>query len=406
MSQFRYKAVTSAGEVIEGSLDALSRDDAIKHLRDLGHLPIHAEEAKQSSIGDLLNKDVFGSGKVSRRDVADITRELATLLRAEVELDRSIEIIASFSNRRPVRTLLSRALEDIRGGMSLGDALSRHEPTFSRFYISMVRAGEAGGALAETLERLADTLERNRETTEQIKSALIYPIILMAMAVLSIVILVTLVLPEFKPLFEGTGKKLPWETQLIMDTSDILRDGWWAFLAGFVVALLATYRLAQVPNVRLWWDRNVTRIPLIGTVLRDIEVARLARTLGTLLRNGVPVVPVLEILEATAQNRVVRKRISAVAIAVKQGRGLADTLAGSMIFPDRATHLLHVGEESGRLEPMLIKIGEIYDSEAERGIRRAMALLTPALTLLLGLFIAGIIVSMFIAILSVNEIAL
>lgn len=406
MSQFRYKAVTSAGEVIEGSLDALSLDAAIKQLRDLGHLPIHAEESKESSIAELLNKDVFGSGKVSKADVADITRELATLLRAEVELDRSIEIIASFSHRRPVRTLLTRALEDIRGGMSLGDALSRHERSFSRFYVSMVRAGEAGGTLAETLERLAEYLERSRETAEQVKSALIYPAILMAMAILSIVVLVTVVLPEFKPLFEGTGKKLPWETRLIMDASEILRDGWWVFLAALASAVLVIHRLARIPNVRLRWDRNVTRIPLIGTVLRDIEVARLSRTLGTLLKNGVPVVPVLEILEATAQNLVVRQRIFTVTAAVKQGRGLADTLASSMIFPERATHLLHVGEESGRLEPMLLKIGEIYEGEAERGIRRTMALLTPALTLLLGAFIAGIIVSMFVAILSVNEIAL
>lgn len=404
MSRYRYKAVTSAGEVIEGHLDALSREAAIRQIRDLGHLPIRADEAGASSLSDWLNRDVFGASGLTRGDVVEVTREIATLLRADIELDRTLEMIVSFSRRRGVKTVLGRVLDDVRGGSGLADALAKHERDFSRFYVSMVRAGEAGGALDDAFDRLADYLEGMQNTLERVKTALIYPAILMAMAVMSIVILVGFVLPEFKPLFQGTGRELPASTQAVMAVSDFLETNWWALLLAVAVLLLVVHRLGSVPTVRLSWDRNVTKLPLIGTILRNLEVARLTRTLGTLLMNGVPIVPVLEILESTARNLVIQRQLVQIRMAVKQGRGLTETLGMSPVFPARAAGLLHVGEESGKLELMLLKIADIYDAESVRGIERALSLLTPALTIGLGLLIAGIVASMFVAILSVNEI--
>ena len=407
MGLFRYKAVTGAGETVEGRIEALSRDAAIGQLRQLGYLPIRADEHRSSGFFDLLHRDLFGARKASRKDVVYLTREIATLLAADIELEGALEILTSTSTRRPVTAMLNAVLSDVRGGSSLADALTKHEQVFPSFYISMVRAGEAGGGLVDVFERLAEYLERAQGAAEQIRTALIYPIILLVMAGVSIAILIGLVLPEFRPVFESMGQdKLPGVTRIVMASSDLLRDYGWLLVAGLAVCLLGLNRLMRIPLVRYQWDAKATSVPVIGGLIRNIEIARIMRTLGTLLANGVPVIPALDIVQQTVQNRAIQHRLAGVGNAVKQGRSLPDTLGETAVLPVRAERLLRVGDESGRLEAMLIKIADIYDEEVLQGIRRALSLLTPALTILLGAVIAGIVSSMFVAILSVNEIAL
>lgn len=403
MGRFRYKAVNDTGEVVEGHLEALDQDAAIQQLRGRGFLPIKAEEDAASRLSDLLSKDILGGRTMSRHDVADTTREIATLLQAGIEVDRALEIVESLSRKPAVRTVLGRVLADIRGGSSLTDALGKQEGCFPRYYVSMVRAGEVGGALTEVYERLADYLEQSIEARQRISAALIYPTILLATAGLSILVLITLVLPEFRPLFESAGSKLPALTRIVLMVSDFLRDYWWALIVGGLVCAVVAQRALQAPGMRLKFDEAVIRWPIFGPMVLNLEVARLARILGTLLQNGVSVVPALEIVETTSRNQAIQSELVSVRNAVKQGRGLSDTLGASPILPDKAAQLLKVGDETGRMEAMLMRIADTYDNEVARGIQRALALLTPVLTVVLGLLVAGIVSSMFMAILSINE---
>lgn len=403
MVQFRYKAVNGAGEVVEGHLDAADHDTAIRQLRGRGYLPIKAEADAASKLGDLLNKDIFGGRTLSRQDVTELTREIATLLQAGIEIDRAMEIAASVARKPAVRNLLERILSDIRGGGSLTDALAKEENCFPRFYIGMVRAGEIGGALREVYEHLAEYLERSTAARQRVNAALVYPVILLATAGLSVTVLITFVLPEFRPLFESAGDKLPTLTRILLAVSDTLRAYWWAFAVAMLIAGVAIQRSFRLPHVRLRWDEYVTRMPIFGVLVQSLEVSRLARVLGTLLRNGVSVVPALEISETTTRNLATRRELASIRSAVQQGRALSETLGASPILPDKAAQLLKVGDESGRLEQMLLHIADAYDDEVARGIQRALALLTPVLTIVLGALVAGIVSSMFMAILSINE---
>lgn len=406
MSRFRYKAVSTTGDVVEGDLDALSRDAAVEQLRALGYLPIRAEEVATASVGQWLQRDLFVSRSVNSVDVAYVTHELATLLDSGIELERSLEILASLVEKPAVKNLLNRMLSDLRGGSSLSDAMAKHGSVFPAFYVSMIQAGETGGALPEVFARLADYLESLREMRERVRSALIYPILLMGMAAVSIIVLIAVVLPEFRPLFEDAGDKLPIVTRVVMDVSDVLTAYWWAMLGGLLILAVAVQRAIQLPGVREQWHAKVLRLPVVGGIVHHTEVARLSRTLGTLMSNGVPVVRALEIVERTAENLFLKRHLGAIGTAVKQGGTLSETLGASPVFPSRAEQLLRVGDESGRVEQMLTKIADIYDAEVARDIQRALALLTPALTIVAGTIIAGIISSMFVAILSVNEFAL
>lgn len=403
MGRFRYKAVDGTGEVVEGHLEALNQDAAIQQLRGRGYLPIRAEEDGASRLTELLNKDLFSGRRLSRQDVAHVTREIATLLQAGIEIDRALEIIAAMAHKPAARSVLGRILNDIREGSSLTDALAKHESCFPRFYVSMVSAGEISGALREVFERLAEYLERSIELRQRISAALIYPSILLTVAGLSIVVIVGFVLPEFRPLFESAGTKLPMSTRILLSISDFLRDYWWTFFVGGLLVALIVQRAFQAPSMRLKWDENIIRFPIFGALARNLEVARLARILGTLLHNGVSMVPALEIAQRTSRNQAIQGELASVRDAVKQGSGLSDTLGASTFLPQKAIQLLKVGDESGRLEDMLLRIADTYDQEVARGIQRALALLTPALTIVLGVLVAGIVSSMFMAILSINE---
>jgi len=403
MPLYRYKAVSGSGEMVEGEMMARTQAGVIDHLHDRGFVPIRADEVRASGRGDLLRRELFARRGLSRRAVALLTRELATLVHAGLPLDRAFELLIELAEEGAAKRLLSRVLEAIRGGSTLADALAAHGGAFPSYYVSMVEAGEAGGSLDEVLERLADFMERTQALKDNVISALIYPLIVLVMAGLSVVILLTVVVPEFEPLFADAGQELPLSTRTVVALGAAFQHYWWVGgLALVALVLLARQQLAN-PASRYRWHGLVLRVPILGDLITKIEVARFARTVGTLVANGVALLSALSIAKHTLGNAVLAKSTDGVADSLKQGKGLAEPLMRAGLFPPLALHLVRVGEESGSLEAMLIKVAEIYDQEVERATQRLLAVLVPALTILLGLIIAAIIGSVLTALLSVYD---
>jgi general secretion pathway protein F len=366
-------------------------------------VPIRADELTQRSTVRILPGGLFRPKMLSPKDAVLLTRELATLLRAGVPLERSLAILVDLAQRGPQHRLILRVLESVRGGSSLADALEAYKQTLPSFYIAMVRAGEAGGALEVVLARLADALERAQSLRATVRSAMYYPVIVLIVAGLSLGVLFTRVVPEFRPLLEGSGAALPASTSIVIALGDWLSAYWW--LAAVVSAglVLAVRQLHRLPEVRLRWDRIMLKTPLIGDLTTKLEVARFSRTLGTLLGNGVSILNALTIAVDTLGNRAIAQEAGALAGRLKKGDGLAAPLMASEVFPRLAVQLIQVGEEVGQLEDMLLRVASIYDEETKQTIERMLALLVPMITILLGLVVAAVISSMLTAMLSAYD---
>ena len=404
MTLYRYKAVASSGETLEGEMEAPSREAVVQQLQAQGHLPISAEEADNgNAVAKFLQRDLFGRGSASQQDIALITRNIATLLRAGVTLERSLEILTELANRQAVRQLMAQILGRIRGGAALSDALAAADGIFPKYYVSMVRAGEAGGSVDTVLERLADFMDRRQQALQAVRSALIYPAILMAMAVLAVIMLLSVVVPRFQPMFEDAGKALPLATQIVISLGDVVSNYWWLMALGVLALWALAHQVLRDPAQRLRWHRGLARLPIVGELLIKAEIARFTRTLGTLVGNGVGLLNALTLARESLGNSAIAREIDTAASGVKEGRSLSQPLMRAELFPSLATHLIRVGEETGQLDTMLIKVADIYDEEVRRSIDSMLALLVPVLTIILGVIIAAIIGSILAAILSVYE---
>jgi general secretion pathway protein F len=405
MPKFAYKALAPSGSVREGTVEAASRAAAIEWLRGQGQMPIRADPVGEGSFGRWRLGRGRSSDALSGRDLVLLTRELATLLQAGLPLDRVLAVMTELGSAGPRRRFVARTLEGLRGGATLADAMASANAKLPPFYIGMVRAGEAGGALDLVLARLADALERSQALRESVRSALYYPMIVLAVACFTLVVLLTAVLPEFRPLFDDTGAAMPASMAVLLWLGDALKRWWW-FLVMLCLAIALGIRIHNgQPQGRLRWDRWLSRIPLLGDLLLKVEVARFARSLGTLLGNGVATLQAFSIAAGTIGNRALAQAIGGVEPRLRRGDGLARPLLDSGAFPRLAAQLVQVGEESGQLETMLLRVADLYDEEVKRTLQRLMALLVPAVTIGLGLLVAGIIAAMLSAILGSYDLA-
>jgi len=406
MPVFQYKAASIDGEVFNGTLSGTSREQVVAQLQALGQIPIQVNESTQP-VSKTRNRSRSPIRRRNRRitdqHISNATRELATLLRAGLPLDRALSILASLSEGERMKQLLEEIREQVKGGATLADAMQAQEGVFSRFYLNLLRAGEAGGALEVVLERLAEHMEQSREVQDTLLSALIYPAILIFVAVLSIFILLGYVVPQFTELFEGVGQVLPLPTRITIATGEFLQNfGWVLVLLAAAAAWRVRYQLSQ-PRGRYQWHARFLKLPLAGSIITKIEVTRFARTLGMLLHNGVPLLKALSIVKDTVDNRVIADGLERVASSLKEGQSLAAPLAEVAHFPAFAVHMIRVGEESGRLEDILQQVAQVYERETQTTIKRALALMEPILILVLGVVIAGVIISILMAILGINE---
>jgi general secretion pathway protein F len=408
MALYRYKAVNAAGGVAAGELEAANEAEIVDRLRDQGLMPMQvvaagggkAQAAPTAATG---RRRLFTPKNVTRDHLLALTRELAMLLRAGLPLDRALEVLIGLAPTPPVARLLQTIRDDVRGGKSLSQALDVHRNVFSRFYVNIVRAGEAGGALGVVLTRLADTMERNKELRESVKSALIYPTILIGVAVTSVIVLLIFVVPQFQQTFAQAGKALPLPTEIVISVGAALRKYWWAMILVVTVLVWAVRRRLKSPAVRFRWDARVLRMPLIGDLLGKVEVARFARTLATLLGNGVTLLAGLAIVKDTMTNSVLAQSLDSVITRLREGKGFGKPLAETGLYPKLATQMILVGEESGRLEEMLNRVAEVYDREVQMAIKRFLAVLEPMLILGLAVLIGGIVFSILLGVMGMSE---
>lgn len=405
MPRYRYEAVDAAGETLRDELEAPTPDAAVEQLRDRGLLPLSVNEAKGGLFRGGLGQPLFSKRRaLSRKAIGLFTQQLASLLGAGMPLDRALTILIGVAEDEQSKTLLERVQEKVRGGSALADALEA-QGAFSRFYLNMIRAGEAGGALETVLKRLNEFLERSQALRETVTSALIYPTILLTVAALSVIILLTFVVPQFERLFADAGKALPLATQIVIAIGNGFQHYWWAGLLVIGLIVMTVRRQLSQPENRARWDHWLLRLPLIGDLIAKVETARLSRTLGTLLGNGVSLLNALTIVRETLSNQVLAVALGEVAEHAKTGRGLAEPLLETGNFPKLAVQMIRVGEETGQLQEMLIQVADTYDGEVQTAVKRMLTLLEPALILGLGVIIASIIMSILVAILSLNELA-
>lgn len=405
MPRYQYEAVDASGEVVRDELDAATLDAAITRLRDQGLLPLAVNEAKGGFLRGGFGQPLFSKRRtLSRKAIALLTQQLASLLHAGMPLDRALSILIGVTEDPQLKPVLVRVQEKVRGGSSLADALEV-QGVFSRFYLNMIRAGEAGGALDAVLKRLSEFLERSRALRETVSSALIYPIILLSVSALAVIILLTFVVPQFQRLFADAGKALPLATQIVIAAGNGFRYYWWVGLILILLLVAVMRQQLSHPESRARWDDWFLRLPLFGDLIAKVETARLSRTLGTLLGNGVSLLNALTIVRETLGNQVLANALGEVAEHVKTGRGLADPLLDAERFPKLAVQMIRVGEETGQLQEMLLQVADTYDDEVQTAVKRMLTLLEPILILGLGVVIAGIIMSILVAILSLNDLA-
>lgn len=401
MAQFQYKAADQAGEVVEGRLEAVDENEAVARLQEKGLIPVRVRSAGSGGV----TLPGTGGKRVKATHVRVFTQELSVLLKAGLPLDRALQILSELADEPHVQRMVVQILDDVRGGGSLSDALEAQGRTFSRFYVNMVRAGELSGSLDAVLARLTDYLERMRELRETVVSALIYPAILLTVSVLSVVVLLTFVVPRFTVLFEDAGRALPMSTQIVVGAGEALQSWWWAIAAAIVLVVVVFRRWLASGGNRERWDGFVLRLPLVGDLVRKVEAARFCRTLSTLLSNGVPLLSGMGIVREITGNRAMARDVGVAAEALKEGRGIAGPLLEAGQFPRLGVQMIRVGEETGQLDYTLAQVAELYDEEVKVAVKRMLSLMEPALIIGLGLIIAFIIIAILTAILSVNELA-
>lgn len=397
MPTFRYKALSNSGETLDGQMEAASREDVIARLQDQGHLPVEARRADEAGQGAGLFSGL-GRKDLDAAQIRQFTEQLATLLGAGQPLDRALGTLLELPENDAAKKIIERIREAVRGGAPLSTALEQQHGLFSRLYVNLVRAGEAGGGLHNSLLRLAEYLGRSAELRARLINALIYPVLLLAVVGGAVVFLLMFVVPQFQALFDNLEAELPWYTQALMATSTLLRDWWWLALAAVVLALFWLNSRIMDPAFRLALDQRLLGSRLLGSLVARLDTARLARTLGTLVANGVPLLNALNLSRPVLVNSWLAKALEQATGEVKTGSGLGYALGRQKCFPRLAVQMIQVGEESGELDTMLLKVADTFDAETSNAINRLMALLVPALTVVMTVVVAGIILAVLLPI--------
>lgn len=378
----------------------------IDRLQELGYLPLSVD-LPQSSNG--LSREISLNAllrRTSQKDIATFTHELSVLLNAGFPLERGLTTLTELSEKAPFRKIVQDLVEELRSGTSFSECLARHPRVFSRLYVNMVRAGEVGGILDLVLERLAGFLEDTQELKEYVASSLLYPVLLTVVGGGAVTLLLTLVIPKFAQIFADQGAALPLPTLIMLAISGAVSGYWWAILGALVVGALAFRGYVRTVAGRFAVDRLLLRLPVLGTLIEKIQVSRFARTLGTLIRNGVPLLQALTIVQEASTNSVLRAAIGEARTGVEKGATLSTPLRQTGAFPSLFLHMLAVGEETGSMESMLIKVAETYDRQVKSSLKSLIALIEPVMILVMGGIVGFIVLSMLMAIFSLNELPL
>ena len=406
MPSYSYKATDSSGKVVKGILEATEERKVVAGLQDMGYIPIRISltERGQRRLDLELSKNIISIFKrISAKDVVNFTQDLSTLLEAGLPADKALSTLIDVTEKEKFKEAIKDVLKTVQEGSYLSDALAKHPRVFSTFYVNMVRAGEAGGVLDAVLGRLGVFLESSQDLRDYIKSAMVYPIFLVFVGGISIIILLTFVIPKFSIIFSDMGQTIPLATQFLLWFSEILRTYWIVIFGGFGAVYFFLRRYIRTTAGRLKLDQYKINLPVGGELIKKIEVARFARTLGTLTKGGVPILQALNMVKEIIGNKVIARSLEKIYERVKEGERLAKPLAEAGIFPLLAIQMITVGEETGKLDKMLLRVAETYEKVVRNMVKRFISFLEPAMILAMGLVVGFIVISMLMAIFSMSE---
>ncbi len=406
MSLYSYKAADASGKMVRSVMEAPTEAFVVNYLQDEGMIPIRITlaSAKVSKAENLLSFDIKTLfQRVTSKDVMQFTQDLTALLDAGLPVDRSLKTLVDATENQNFKNKINDILKAIESGSDLSEAMARHPRIFTEFYVNMVKAGEAGGILDNVLERLGLFLETSQELKDYIKTAMVYPLFLLFVGGVSIIVLMTFVIPKFSIIFMDMGSALPLSTQILLTASDVFRVYWWALiLAGLFIVFCISWYLKS-PEGKIQFDSIKIKIPIIGDLIKKIEVGRISRTLGTLIDSGVPILQALKLVKDIVNNAVITKTMDDVYDRVKEGERLSAPLIQSQIFPSLAIHMIKVGEETGNLSGMLLKVADNYEKLVKNLVKRAISLIEPIMILVMGVVVGFIVISMLMAIFSMND---
>jgi general secretion pathway protein F len=391
---FSYRATTLDGTITEGVIEAADERAAIGILKNTGIIPLKVASPKEGIKRRLTLRS-------SKGDLLIFTTELSALLSAGLPLDRSLNILSEISESKEMKDIVQSILKSIREGSSFSDALARHPKVFPRLYVNMIRAGEAGGVLDVVLDKLSEFLESSKELKEHIVSAMIYPAILTVAGGASIIILLTYVLPKFSTIFAELGGSLPLSTKVILTFSNGMKSYWWVVLLSIITGWIIFKNYIKSDTGKYRWD--AFKLKVMAEVIRKLETARFCRTLGTLLKSGVPLLQALTNAKDVISNRVIASAIDSVLKGAKEGKGIAVPLSDANVFPPLALSMIKVGEETGQLDSMLMKVASTYEKSLKVAVKRFVSLFEPVVILGMGLIIGFIVISMLTAIFSMTD---
>ncbi len=406
MPAYIYRAYSEAGDLKTGELDAANAEAAERALGGQGLIPLAISQKGGGGNGNWWEIELSPGGGISLQDLAGFTRECATLVEAELPVDQVLRVVAGQASSARLRKPCEAVLSSVMNGASLSEALKEHPKVFPPFYTGIVQAGEAAGHLKHVFTELADYLERRVRTAARIKSALVYPAVLGLVAILAIGVIIAVLVPNLVPLFEDTGADLPASLALIVGVRDGVIAYWPLVLVGLTMIAVGGIGVIRSDGFRTWMHRWSLQAPLVGALTQKRESARLGRMLGTLLRAGVTLLPAIQHVQAATGNTAVAAMLGDAAEELRQGGSLNLAIQRAGLLPALVPQLISVGEETGRLDQMLLHMAGIFEQQAETQVERMMTLLTPMLTLLIGLGVGSLIITVMNAILSVNELAL
>ena len=397
MPKYAYKARTSSGKIVSDVIESVSAREVAEKLRAFKYIPVEIKEVKENPLKEFIAKITPFKPKVKSMDLTLFSRQLATLVTSGVPLVQGLSILEEQFTSPVFKNVIKSIKTDIESGTSISDAMKKHPKVFSELYIGMVHAGEVGGILDQVLDRLATYMESSEELKAKIKGAMTYPMIILFVAVAAVIILLTFVVPRFAAMFEEMGSKLPAPTQMLINFSNFLKR----WIAVFILVAIVVFSIFRKiynanPKVKLKVDTILLKLPVIGEVLKKTAIAKFTRTLGTLIKSGVPILQAMETVAKTAGNKLIEKTILEAREAIREGERIADPLKRSGVFPPMVVQMISIGEETGALDAMLIKVADFYDKEVAAAVEGLTSMIEPLIIVFMGGAVGSIVVAMFL----------
>lgn len=396
MPSYKYVAKDPEGRTVDGTLEAESSAAVVGQLRKQDLVII-------SVVEERLRVKRRMRQSIKLEDLVIFSRQMATMVDAGIALVQALDILQEQSENRAFAEIIGKVRTEIESGSSLSMAMAKHPRVFSTLFVSMVKAGEQSGALDDILERLATYLEKTASLQRKVQSAMIYPSLVISIAIIITLFLIIKVIPTFKSIFDLLGGTLPLPTRILITISDVVRRWFPLVVLGLAGLVVAFFRLRATDKGRLWYDQTLFKLPVIGILFQKVAIARFSRTLSTLIKSGVPILNSLEIVAKTAGNRIIERSIEGVRSSIRAGEPIAPPLMRAGVFPPMVVRMVAVGEQTGKLELMLTKIADFYEEQVDAAVAGLTSLIEPLIILFLGVVVGGIVISMFLPIFKITE---